>query len=136
MAYRCEQAIIRGARDAIRCKVSGTVCAHQKMCLMEGRIVLTDGAMRCPARDGRMPEEDASPAVQEDAMKAAAEKAEKAAETKAAGKKAESAGTKAAAKKSAGGNGAETGKPAGSGAKTAAKKSAGGNGTAAKARKG
>ena len=65
MAYRCEQAIIRGARDAIRCKVSGTVCAHQKMCLMEGRIVLTDGAMRCPARDGRMPEEVPSPAAQE-----------------------------------------------------------------------
>ena len=42
MAYRCDQAIIGGARDAIRCKVSGTVCAHQKMCMMEGRIVLTD----------------------------------------------------------------------------------------------
>ena len=44
MAYRCDQAIIGGARDAIRCKVSGTVCAHQKMCMMEGRIVLTDKA--------------------------------------------------------------------------------------------
>lgn len=56
MAYRCEQAIYGRARDAIRCKVSGTVCAHQRVCLMEGRNVLTDGAMRCPARDGRMPE--------------------------------------------------------------------------------
>ena len=56
MAYRCDQAIIGGAMDAIRCKVSGTVCAHQKMCLMEGRIVLTDGALQCPARDGQMPE--------------------------------------------------------------------------------
>ncbi len=56
MAYRCDQAIIGRAEDPIRCKVSGTVCAHQKMCLMEGRIVLTDGALRCPARDGQMPE--------------------------------------------------------------------------------
>lgn len=56
MAYRCEQAIIGRAEDPIRCKVSGTVCAHQKMCLMEGRIVLTDGSLRCPARDGQMPE--------------------------------------------------------------------------------
>lgn len=51
MAYRCPQAITGGAREAIRCKVSGSVCAHQKMCMMEGRIVLTDGAMRCPGRD-------------------------------------------------------------------------------------
>ena len=57
MAYRCDQAVIGRAEDPIRCKVSGTVCAHQKMCLMEGRIVLTDGALRCPARDGQMPEE-------------------------------------------------------------------------------
>ena len=57
MAYRCGQAIIGRAEEPIRCKVSGTVCAHQKMCLMEGRIVLTDGALRCPARDGRMPED-------------------------------------------------------------------------------
>jgi len=56
MAYRCDQAVIGRAEDPIRCKVSGTVCAHQKMCLMEGRIVLTDGAMDCPARDGKMPE--------------------------------------------------------------------------------
>ena len=58
MAYRCGQAVFGGAREAIRCRVSGTVCAHQKMCMMEGRTVLTDGAMRCPARDGRMPEEE------------------------------------------------------------------------------
>ena len=51
MVYRCDQAVIGGAREPIRCKVSGTVCAHQKMCMMEGRIVLTDGAMRCPGRD-------------------------------------------------------------------------------------
>lgn len=51
MAYMCPQAITGGAREAIRCKVSGSVCAHQKMCMMEGRIVLTDGAMRCPGRD-------------------------------------------------------------------------------------
>lgn len=56
MAYRCGQAIIGRANDPIRCKVSGTVCAHQRMCMMEGRIVLTDGALRCPARDGQMPE--------------------------------------------------------------------------------
>lgn len=52
--YKCPQAIIGKARDAIRCKVSGSVCAHQKMCLMEGRIVLTDGAMWCPGRGGRI----------------------------------------------------------------------------------
>ena len=56
MAYRCDQAVIGGAREPIRCKVSGTVCAHQKMCMMEGRIVLTDKAMTCPARDGKLPD--------------------------------------------------------------------------------
>ena len=56
MAYRCDQAVTGGAREAIRCKVSGTVCAHQKMCMMEGRIVLTDKAMTCPARDGCLPD--------------------------------------------------------------------------------
>ena len=56
MAYRCDQAVIGGVEDAIRCKVSGTVCAHQKFCAMAGRTVLTDGALRCPARDGQMPE--------------------------------------------------------------------------------
>lgn len=60
MAYRCGQAIIGRANDPIRCKVSGTVCAHQRMCMMEGRIVLTDGALRCPARDGQMPEATAA----------------------------------------------------------------------------
>jgi hypothetical protein len=50
MAYRCSQAIIGGAREPIRCKVSGDVCAHQKYCLMEGRIVLTDQSLWCPAR--------------------------------------------------------------------------------------
>ena len=63
MAYRCDQAIFGGAREPIRCRVSGSVCAHQKMCLMEGRIVLTDGAMRCPARDGQLPEEVPVPEV-------------------------------------------------------------------------
>lgn len=57
MAYRCDKAVTGSAREPIRCKVSGTVCAHQKMCMMEGRIVLTDGAMRCPARDGKLPGE-------------------------------------------------------------------------------
>ena len=58
MAYRCSQAIIGGAREPIRCKVSGTVCAHQKYCLMEGKIVLTDQSLWCPARGGRlMPDE-------------------------------------------------------------------------------
>ena len=57
MAYRCDQAIFGGMRDAIRCKVSGSVCAHQKMCMMEGRTVLTDKAMQCPARGGQMPED-------------------------------------------------------------------------------
>ena len=57
MAYRCGQAITGRADEPIRCKVSGTVCAHQKFCQMEGRIVLTDGALRCPARDGQMPDE-------------------------------------------------------------------------------
>lgn len=50
--YSCPQAVTRGALDAIRCRVSGSVCAHQKVCLMEGRNVLTDGALRCPGRDG------------------------------------------------------------------------------------
>lgn len=54
MAYRCPQAVIGRAEEPIRCKVSGTVCAHQKMCLMEGRIVLTAGALDCPARDGSL----------------------------------------------------------------------------------
>ena len=57
MAYRCDQAVFGGQRDPIRCKVSGSVCAHQKMCMMEGRIVLTDKAMTCPGRDGQIPEE-------------------------------------------------------------------------------
>ncbi len=51
MAYRCPMSITGGAREAIRCKTSGSVCAHQKMCMMEGRIVLTAGAMDCPGRD-------------------------------------------------------------------------------------
>lgn len=55
MAYRCNQAIIGRAEDPIRCKVSGSVCAHQKYCQMEGRIVLTDESLRCPARDGQLP---------------------------------------------------------------------------------
>lgn len=57
MAYKCDQAVFGGAREPIRCKVSGSVCAHQKMCMMEGRIVLTDGAMECPARNGKLPKE-------------------------------------------------------------------------------
>ena len=59
MAYRCDQAVFGAAREAIRCKVSGSVCAHQKMCMMEGRTVLTDGAMRCPGRSGTL-EDNAS----------------------------------------------------------------------------
>lgn len=53
MKYRCDQAIIQGPDDLIRCKVSGGACAHQRRCRMEGRIVLSDGAMQCPARDGK-----------------------------------------------------------------------------------
>lgn len=53
MAYRCDQAVFGGMREPIRCKVSGTMCAHQRMCMMEGRMVLTDQAMRCPAREGQ-----------------------------------------------------------------------------------
>ena len=69
MAYRCDQAVIGRAEDPIRCKVSGTVCAHQKLCMMEGRIVLTDGAMSCPGRDGKMPEQDKAPAAKAPAKK-------------------------------------------------------------------
>lgn len=58
MAYRCSQAIIGGAREPIRCKVSGGVCAHQKYCLMEGRIMLTDQSLWCPARGGRLIEQE------------------------------------------------------------------------------
>ena len=75
MAYRCGQAIIGRAEEPIRCKVSGTVCAHQKMCLMEGRIVLTDGALRCPARDGQMPAEVPETPKAEPEKKPAAKKA-------------------------------------------------------------
>ena len=35
----------------IRCRVKGTLCAHQKWCLMQGRAVLTDMAPDCLARD-------------------------------------------------------------------------------------
>jgi len=69
MAYRCEQAIIGRAEEPIRCKVSGSVCAHQRMCLMEGRIVLTDGALRCPARDGKLPEKPAAATAEAPAAK-------------------------------------------------------------------
>jgi len=78
MAYRCGQAIIGRAEDPIRCKVSGTVCAHQRMCLMEGRIVLTDGALECPARDGKMPE----PVTEPEKKPAAKKPAKKGAKTK------------------------------------------------------
>ena len=71
MAYRCGQAIIGRAEEPIRCKVSGTICAHQRMCLMEGRIVLTDGALDCPARDGQMPEPEKKPAAKKPAKKGA-----------------------------------------------------------------
>ena len=78
MSYRCGQAIIGRAEDPIRCKVSGTVCAHQRMCLMEGRIVLTDGALECPARDGQMPEPVTEPEKKPAAKKPAAKKGAKA----------------------------------------------------------
>ncbi len=51
MAYRCPQAITGRAREAIRCRASGMLCAHQKWCVMEGRIVLTAQAVRCPGRE-------------------------------------------------------------------------------------
>lgn len=57
MAYRCNQAIAGGVKDAIRCKVSGSICAHQYYCEMQGRKVLSAGALDCPARDGKLPEE-------------------------------------------------------------------------------
>ena len=82
MAYRCDQAVFGGAREPIRCKVSGSVCAHQKMCMMEGRIVLTDKAMTCPARDGQLPEdrkdetETKKPAAAETTAKKAVSKTE------------------------------------------------------------
>ncbi len=86
MAYRCGQAIIGRAEEPIRCKVSGTVCAHQKYCMMEGRIVLTDESLRCPARAGQMPED--VPAIPE-TVKAEPEKkpAKKAPAKKAAARK-------------------------------------------------
>ena len=57
MAYRCNQAIAGGVKDAIRCKVSGSICAHQYYCEMQGRKVLSAGALDCPARDGKLPED-------------------------------------------------------------------------------
>ena len=80
MAYRCDQAIIGRSEEPIRCKVSGTVCAHQRMCLMEGRIVLTDGALECPARDGKLPEPVITPEPEKKpaAKKPAAKKGPKA----------------------------------------------------------
>lgn len=50
--YKCMEAIIRGSREPILCRVSGDVCAHQRYCLTEGRIVLTDQALSCPGRNG------------------------------------------------------------------------------------
>ncbi len=78
MAYRCGQAIIGRAEEPIKCKVSGTICAHQRMCLMEGRIVLTDGALDCPARDGKMPE----PVTEPEKKPAAKKPAKKGAKSK------------------------------------------------------
>ena len=82
MAYRCSQAIVSGAREPIRCKVSGTVCAHQKYCLMEGKIVLTDQSLWCPARGGRLmtdePEKDPEAVPAEPAAEPETEKAPKA----------------------------------------------------------
>lgn len=78
MAYRCGQAIIGRAEEPIKCKVSGTICAHQRMCMMEGRIVLTDGALDCPARDGKMPE----PVTEPEKKPAAKKPAKKGAKSK------------------------------------------------------
>jgi len=78
MAYRCGQAIIGRAKEPIKCKVSGAYCAHQRMCQMEGRIVLTDGALECPARDGQMPE----PVTEPEKKPAAKKPAKKGAKTK------------------------------------------------------
>ena len=103
MAYRCLQAVFGRATDPIRCKVSGNVCAHQKMCMMEGRTVLTDGAMRCPARDGQLPEEKAEIRLTAPRKTAAPAVARKTAPAKAAGKKtaAKTTARKTAAKKNA-----------------------------------
>lgn len=76
MAYRCPMAITGGAREAIRCKASGSVCAHQKMCMMEGRVVLTAGAMDCPGRDevGRAAADSADVPAKKPGRKPAAKK--------------------------------------------------------------
>lgn len=86
MAYRCSQAIIGGAREPIRCKVSGSVCAHQKYCLMEGRIMLTDQSLWCPARGGRLIEQEPEPAEE---AAPAAEPAKKTTRKKTASRKKE-----------------------------------------------
>ena len=81
MAYRCSQAIIGGAREPIRCKVSGDVCAHQKYCLMEGRIMLTDQSLWCPARGGRLIEQEPEKAPEAPVVAAADPATEPAEET-------------------------------------------------------
>lgn len=87
MAYRCGQAVAGGATETIRCKVSGAACAHQRFCQMEGRIVLTDGALRCPARDGRMPEPVKQPEPKAEAAAPEVKPARKSTRKPAAGKK-------------------------------------------------
>ena len=93
MAYRCSQAIVGGAREPIRCKVSGTVCAHQKYCLMEGKIVLTDQSLWCPARGGRLlpdePEKEPEAVPAEPAAEPEAEPAKKTTRKKTASRKKE-----------------------------------------------
>ena len=107
MAYRCLQAVFGRATDPIRCKVSGNVCAHQKMCMMEGRTVLTDGAMRCPGRDGQLPEPVAEIRLTAPQKTAAPVEARKTAPAKTAGRKtaakttAKTSTRKTAAKKNA-----------------------------------
>lgn len=107
MAYRCDQAVFGRATDPIRCKVSGNVCAHQKMCMMEGRTVLTDGAMRCPGRDGKLPEPVTEIRLTAPRKTAAPVEARKTAPAKTAGKKtaakttAKTTARKTAAKKNA-----------------------------------
>jgi len=99
MAYRCDQAVFGAAREAIRCKVSGSVCAHQKMCMMEGRTVLTDGAMRCPGRDGRL--EDGAAETQQEKTGAAKTQQKKTAVRPAAKKRSTAVSARKTARKTA-----------------------------------
>ena len=62
MGYHCPNAVFGGARETIKCKASGKGCAWQRMCQMEGRIVLTNEAMSCVGRRWKpLPEKELVP---------------------------------------------------------------------------